>query len=65
MPEPNMSDRAMREVLEWFAGYAGDHIDNEHYQRLIVDLAYLCAMHAEVTVNFKTADDVAEWLYAG
>lgn len=29
------------EILEWFCGRAGDHIPNDHYQRLLEELKEL------------------------
>lgn len=57
-----MTTTEQREILEWFTGRAGDHIPNEHYQWLLVELGNLLSVIATGKEEFISVDDVCRFI---
>ena len=58
-----METQAQKEILEWFGGRAGDHFIGSDYERLYVELANLLSVLGTGAEEFKSIDDINEFLY--
>lgn len=57
-----MTEQEQREILEWFAGRAGDHIKNAGYQRLLVELANVLSVVRTGKRRFDSVDEVCDFI---
>ena len=57
-----MTEQEQREILEWFSGRAGDHIKNDDYQWLFVELANVLSVISIGKKRFNSVDEVCNFI---